>query len=315
MRAIVMDGFGDESVLVARAMPVPEPGPGQLLVEIHAGGLNPADYKIRSGHLADLFPVRFPRILGGDVSGVVRVLGAGAGRFSPGDEVFFSLPLDGDGGYAEYCVVDEALVAAKPASLRHTEAASLPVAGLTSVQALRDFAGLKAGQKVLVHAGAGGVGAFAVQYAKYLGAEVFATASGANREFLLSLGVDRVIDYRTEDFVEVARAAGGMDAVLDTLGGPNLPRSIRATRRGGAVPCIVNPPDEGTRALAAASGVRTDFFLLHGSASDLAHIAALVEAGRIRPFVSRTLPLEQAREGHRLLESGRTRGKIVLEVR
>lgn len=315
MKAVIISQYGTSKVLEAKEVKKPEPGPEQVLVEIHAVSLNPVDFKIREGHLKELFPITFPRILGGDISGVVTGLGAGATDFKIGDEVYFSNPLDKDGGYAEFVAVDQNYVAKKPASLNYLEASSLPVVGLTSVQALRDFGRMKRGSKVLIHAGAGGVGSFAIQYAKVMGATVYTTGSAARKEYLQSLGADRVIDYNTEDFVQVAQEAGGMDIVLDTLGGANFSKSILATRPGGAVPSIVNPPDAETQALAKSRGVKADFFLLSGNRTHLNEIAQLVEKKMIRTTITKTLTLDEIQAGHEQLESGRTQGKIVVKIR
>lgn len=314
MSAIVIDDYGSTEVLKLKKIPTPQPQAEELLVEVCACGLNPVDYKIRQGHLKDLFEVHFPRVLGGDISGVVKECGSLAKDFIVGDEVYFSSPLDRNGGYAEFCTVPQHLVAKKPPTLSHVEAASLPVVGLTSIQVLRDFANIRAGQRVLIHAGAGGVGSFAIQYAKYCKAEVLTTASEARREYLLALGADRVIDYRSEDFVEVCRQVGGMDIVFETIGGENYPRSIKATRDGGVVACIVNPPDSDTRSMSETRNIKTDFFLLTPNRSDLDEIARLVAGGIVKPIVSLTLPLQQVADGHRMLESGRTQGKIVLSL-
>ena len=315
MNAVQINRYGSAEVLELKDVKVPKPGHGEILVEVHACGLNPVDYKIRQGHLKDLFPVTFPRILGGDISGVVKELGPSATDFQVGDEVYFSNSLDRDGGYAEFCVVDQKIVARKPTSLSHIEAASLPVVGLTSIQALRDFGGIKQGAKVLIHAGAGGVGSFAIQYAKSVGAKVFTTASSDKFDYVKSLGADRVIDYRIEDFVAVCEQEGGMDIVFETIGGVNYAKSILATRTGGAVPCIVNPPDGDTKALADSRRVKTDFFLLRGDRSDLNLISDLVKRQIVKSTVSKILPLEEVRAGHEQLESGRTQGKLVLKIR
>ena len=315
MRAVLINRYGNADVLEQKDVTVPKPGHKEILVEVQACGLNPVDYKIREGHLNDLFPVTFPRILGGDISGVVKALGPGATDFQVGDQVYFSNSLDRDGGYAEFCVVDQNLMAKKPRALSYVEAASLPVVGLTSIQALRDFGNLKKGMKVLIHAGAGGVGSFAIQYAKSMGATVYTTASSDKRDYVMSLGADRVIDYRSEDFLKVCEQEGGMDIVFETIGGVNYAKSILATKEDGAVPCIVNPPDNDTKALAEKRRVKTDFFLLRGDRSDLNLISTLIERGVVRTTVSTVLPLEEVRAGHNQLESGRTQGKIVLKIR
>jgi NADPH:quinone reductase-like Zn-dependent oxidoreductase len=314
MKAVVMSDYGTNDVLKVAELPIPQPGPTEVLVRIHATGLNPVDFKIREGHLKELFPVEFPRVLGGDISGVVVDVGALAKDFKKGDAVYFSNPLDRDGGFAEFVTVDQSIVALKPKTLNHIEAASLPVVGLTSVQALRDFAGVKKGDKVLIHAGAGGVGSFAIQYAKYLGAEVYTTASSQRSDYLRSLGADRVIDYKTEDFVDVAQKTGGMDVVFESIGGTNYLRSILATKKGGAVPAVVNPPDAETESLAKEKNIKTSFMLLQGSRKDLNHIADLIDRGIIKTSVSKTFGLDDVALGLAELEKGRTQGKLVVEI-
>ena len=314
MKAVVINKYGSADVLTIANVNKPIPGRGEILVEVRAVALNPVDYKIREGHLQELFAVTFPRILGGDVSGIVKELGQDSTDFKVGDEVFFANPLNEDGGYAEFVKIDQKLVAKKPSNLNFEEMASFPVVGLTSIQALRDFGGLKKGMKVLIHAGAGGVGSFAIQYAKAMGAEVYTTASADKAEYVRSLGADHVIDYQKEDFLDIAKKVGGMDIVFETIGGLNYPKSIQATKRGGAVPCIVNPPDADARALAEKLGVKTDFFLLQGKREDLNTIATLAAQGAVKPKISKILRLDDVREGHRLLESGRTQGKLVVSL-
>ena len=315
MQAVVMDRYGELDVLEKREVADPRPGPGEVLVEVFACGLNPVDYKIRHGALKDLFAVNFPHILGGDISGVVRELGVGASDFKVGDEVFFSNPLDRDGGNAQYVVVQQTFLAKKPRTISHVEAASLPVVALTSLQALRDFGKMKPGSRVLIHAGAGGVGSFAIQYAKSAGAIIYTTASRQKADYVRALGAERVIDYHEEDFVDICTRDGGMDIVLETLGGESYAKSILATREGGAVPCIVAPPDEATRALAERRRVKTEFLLLHGNRPDLDEIARLIDGGVVRTSVSRVLSLDEVCLGHELLESGRTQGKLVVQIR
>jgi NADPH:quinone reductase-like Zn-dependent oxidoreductase len=314
MKSLVMTNFGGLDVLENRDIPVPTPGPSEILVRIHATGLNPVDFKIREGHLKEIFPVKFPHILGGDISGEVVAVGVSVHEFAPGDEVFFSNPLDRHGGFAEFVAVDQAIVARKPKTINHVQAASLPVAGLTSIQALRDFAGIKPKMKVLIHAGAGGVGSFAIQYAKHKGAVVYTTASASKADYVRSLGADHVIDYNKVDFVEVAQTAGGMDIVLETIGGANYLRSIIATKNGGAVPSIVNPPDEETKTLANEKHIKTDFMLLNGSRDDLNEIVSLVDCGLVQPMVSETFPFDDIRKGLIQIESGRSKGKLVIEM-
>jgi len=333
VRAAAIDRYGGNELVTVREFPAPSPGPGQVLVDVHAAGVNPVDFKIRGGKLKAVRKVTFPFILGNEVSGVVRALGTGAGRFKPGDEVFARLGKLDCGGFAEQVAVDEALLARKPARITHAEAAGLPLAGLTAWQALTDYAGLKAGESVLIHAGAGGVGSLAIQIAKHLGARVLTTASAGSRALVESLGADRVIDYRTERFEEVAR---GADVVFDTMGGETLERSFQAVKRGGRVVGINGLPDVPTarrmgmkgpavavlgllgwplQRRARRAGATYRYLFMEPSGPQLQHLAGLVESGALRPVMDRTFPLEQARDALAHVEAGKAHGKVVLAVR
>jgi NADPH:quinone reductase-like Zn-dependent oxidoreductase len=333
VKAAAIDRHGGNEQVSIRDLPPPVPGPGQVLVDVHAAGVNPVDYKIRSGQLRAIRKVPFPYILGNEVSGVVRGAGPGAVRFKPGDEVFARLGRMDGGAFAEQVAVDEALLARKPAKLTHAEAAGLPLAGLTAWQGLVDCAGLKAGESVLIHAGAGGVGSLAIQIAKHLGARVFTTASAGSRALVESLGADRVIDYRTERFEEVAR---GVDVVFDTMAGETLERSFLAVKRGGRVVGINGAPDAPTarrlgmklpvvavlwllgRPLARRArraGVTYRYLFMDPSGAQLQHLAELVESGALRPVMDRTFPLDQVRDAIAHVEAGKAHGKVVLAVR
>ena len=314
MKAVIINEFGGLDKLQLTEVDTPKPTADQVLVKVFACAINPVDYKLREGALQEIVQFEFPRILGGDISGVITELGKDVTDFKVGDEVFFSAHLEQNGGYAEYCVVDPSIIAKKPTSISHVEAASLPVVGLTSLQALRDFGGMKPGSKVLIHAGAGGVGSFAIQYAKAMGAEVFTTASASKRDYVKSLGADHVIDYSKEDFVKVAQDAGGIDITFETVGGENYAKSVLATNQSGSIPCIVNPPDADVKELADQKNIKTDFMLLTGIRKDLEEIASLVDQGKIKPTVSQVLALEEVRKGHELIQSGRTQGKLVIKI-
>lgn len=312
MKAVVIEDFGSLEQLKYVDLAKPNPAAGQILVKVEASGLNPVDEKLREGHLADLVTMTFPRVLGGDVSGVVESVGEGVTHYHIGDEVYFSSPLSENGGNAEYVVVDAAVVALKPESLSHAEAATLPVVALTAVQALRDFSQLKSGDKVLIHAGAGGVGSIAIQYAKHLGATVYTTASSYNAEKVKNLGADFVIDYKKADFQEIAKEIGGFDIVLESVGGDNYLKSIQSTKIAGRVPSIVNPPNEKEVRLANEKNIKTDFMLLSGSHEDLKLIASLVDEGVISTSVGHSFPLEDAPLAHAMIASGKNVGKIVV---
>jgi len=336
VKAAAIDRYGGNEQVKVRDLPAPVPGPTQVLIDVHAAGVNPVDFKIRGGKLKAVRKVTFPFILGNEVSGVVRGAGSGAKRFKVGDEVFVRLSKLDCSGFAEQAVVDESLVARKPPKLSHAEAAGLPLAGLTAWQALTDYAHLKAGESALIHAGAGGVGSLAIQMAKHLGAKVFTTASASSRPLVESLGADRVIDYRTERFEDVARAAGGMDVVFDTMGGETLKRSFSAVKRGGRVVCINNLPDAPTaRQLemkglfvavlglmswpwlrrARKAGATYQYLFMLPNGAQLQHLADLVEQGKLKPVMDRTFPLDQAAEALAYVEAGKAHGKVVITVR
>jgi NADPH:quinone reductase-like Zn-dependent oxidoreductase len=306
MTAVRMDAFGGPAVLQLSQVPRPVPGPGELLVRVHAAAVNPVDTQIRAGPTGFASP---PYVPGFDVSGVVAEVGEDVAGFAPDDEVFAMLDLRRGGGYAEYVIVKEREAAAKPTRATHVEAASLPLVALTAWQALIETADLQPGQTVLIHAGAGGVGTSAVQLAKWRGARVIATASEHNHEFLRSLGADVVIDYRTQRFEDIAQ---DVDVVLDPIGGDTQLRSLAALRERGILVSLVGlMPD----AHSSARDVRATAILVRPDADQLARIGGLVDAGELRPVVSHSFPLDQVAEAHRQSETGRTRGKIVLEVR
>ncbi|MFE2285626.1 NADP-dependent oxidoreductase [Streptomyces sp. NPDC059443] len=306
MRAIVVSQWGGPEVLTETEIERPEPGFNEILVRVHAAGVNPVDWKTRaSGALIPWGPVP---MVGWDVSGTVAAVGPGVTLYQPGDEVFgmprFPVPA---GGYAEYVAAPARHFARKPAALTHVEAAALPLAALTAWQSLTDTAELRPGQRVLVHAAAGGVGHFAVQIAKALGAYVIGTASASKHEFLRSLGADELIDYRTTDFED---AVSDVDVVIDAVGGDYGARSLKVLRPGGHL-ITLNGPDQVP---ADAEGFRTGWTMVEPDFAGLKAIAALVDEGSLRPAVDTVLPLEQAAKAHEIGELGRTTGKIVLTV-
>ncbi|HOX19579.1 MAG TPA: NADP-dependent oxidoreductase [Gemmatimonadales bacterium] len=313
-------------------LPRPEPGPGELLVRVRAAGVNPIDYKIRDGAVKVLLPFSFPLILGTDLAGDVAAVGPGVTRFKVGDAVYTRLDNARIGAFAEYAVVRESTAARKPARLDYAEAASLPLVGLTAWQALIDLAQLRAGQKVLIHAGSGGVGTFAIQLAKHLGAHVTTTAGARNHALVKSLGADVAIDYRTTPFETIAR---DQDVILDTQGGETLLRSIKAVRPGGVVVTIGGRPNgKFARAwglslplvwilgmlnhkvdrLARERAVRFEYLFMHANGEQLESIGALVDQGVIKPILDKTFPLESAAEAISYVESGRAVGKVVIHV-
>ncbi|MEE1784490.1 NADP-dependent oxidoreductase [Streptomyces sp. SP17BM10] len=311
MRAVTQDTAGGPDVLRVVRTRRPEPGRGEILVRVHAAGVNPADWKTRQrGVFADGTPLPFT--LGFDVSGVVEETGDGVTLFQPGDEVFgmprFPHPA---GAYAEYVTAPARHFAPRPRGLTHLEAGALPLAALTAWQALVDTAGVRPGRRVLVHAAAGGVGHLAVQIAKARGAHVIGTASAAKHDLVRSLGADELVDYRTQDFAETVR---DVDVVLETIGGANWARSLRTLRPGGRLVSILPLDDTFPHEAAEAAGVRAEFMLVEPDRQGLREIAALAEDGRLRVIADTVFPLEDVAAAHTLGEAGRTTGKIVLSV-
>lgn len=308
MKAVSIYYYGGPGVLAYEDAPRPHPAPGDVLVRVHAAGINPVDWKIREGHLKEMLHHTLPLVLGWDVSGVVAALGAGVTRFKVGDEVFSRPDIERDGAYAEFIVIRETEVALKPKSVDHVHAAALPLAGLTVWQSLFDAAALTAGQRVLIHAAAGGVGSLAVQLAKGRGAHVIGTASAKNHAFVRALGADEVVDYERERFETVI---GPVDVVFDTMGGDIQTRSWKVLKRGGILVSIASPPSAEA---AVAHGERFAFVFTQPSAAQLAEIATLVDAGKLKAIVETVLPLAAAVRGQALSAAGHTRGKIVLQV-
>ena len=303
MKAIRIHEFGGPEVLKYEDVPEPQPGPGEIRIRVIAAGVNPMDWKVRQGGV--MLPL--PMIMGMDVAGVVDVLGEGVNAFQPGDRVFAKVSL-GPGGYAEYTVTSASQAAPKPRSIGFVEAAAIPTAGLAAWQALFDIAGLERGQSVLIHGAAGGVGSFAVQFAKWKGARVIGTASGTNAQFLKSIGADVVIDYKAERFEDVVH---DVDAVLDTIGGDTFERSWGVLKPGGFLVTTVANVPEGA---AEAHGVRAKGLMTRADGSNLAQIAAIIDEKHIKPVVMTVLPLADARKAQEMSESRHARGKIVLRV-
>ncbi|MEU4092599.1 NADP-dependent oxidoreductase [Streptomyces sp. NPDC026673] len=310
MRAITQDVLGGPEVLREAELARPAAGIGQVLVRVHAAGLNPTDTKHRQ---SGLFLGAPPFVLGWDVSGVVAETGLGVALFRPGDEVFGMLPYPhGAGSHAEYVTGPARAFVRKPSGMSHEEAAAVPLVALTAWQALVDIAGLRPGQRVLVHAAAGGVGHVAVQIAKSLGAYVIGTASAAKHDFLRGLGADELIDYRTTDYAEAVR---DVDVVLDPLGGPESVRSLGTLREGGLLVTLLPIGVPELRAEAERRRVRATGMLVEADHAGMAAVARLVEEGALRVTVADTFPLAEAAKAHASLETGRTTGKLVLTVR
>ncbi|WP_413754527.1 NADP-dependent oxidoreductase [Streptomyces sp. R-74717] len=309
MRAMSQDVHGTPDVLKEVRLPKPVPGPSQILVAVRAAGVNPTDWKHRAN---GLFLNRLPLVLGWDVSGVVEAVGFGVTLFKPGDEVFGMLPYPyGVGSHAEYVTAPARAFARKPAGIDHVQAGALPLAALTAYQALVDTADVRPGQRVLVHAAAGGVGHLAVQIAKSRGAHVIGTASAPKHDFLRALGADEMIDYRSVDFAEAVK---DIDVVLDPLAGETRARSLNVLRPGGVLVSLLpgGSPDEEQRA--AELGVRVETLLVEADHAGMNAVAGLVEAGSLHAHIEATFPLAEAPKAHALGETDRTSGKIVLVV-
>jgi NADPH:quinone reductase-like Zn-dependent oxidoreductase len=333
MKAFVVDRYDKKAALRLAEMPMPDVRDSDVLVEIHAAGLNLLDSKIRDGEFKPILPYRPPFILGHDVAGTVVRVGPKVRNFKPGDEVY-ARPRDGRiGTFAEYIAINEADVALKPKNLSMEEAASIPLVGLTAWQVLVDKANLKKGQKVFIQAGSGGVGTFAIQLAKHLGAAVATTASAASADLVKGLGADIVVDYRKDDFEKVL---SGYDVVLNSQDAKTLEKSLRVVKPGGKLISISGPPDpefakekglnlalrlilrllsRDIRTKARRAGVGYSFLLMAANGEQLSKITGLIESGAIRPVMDRVFPFEQTNEALAYVETGRSKGKVVVKVR
>jgi 2-desacetyl-2-hydroxyethyl bacteriochlorophyllide A dehydrogenase len=310
MKAIVIDQYGDKDKLKEKELSKPEPDSDEVLIEIHAAGINPIDWKLRYGYLKEKFPFDFPIVLGWDAAGIVEKVGKNVDSLQKGDRVFVRPELTNRGTYAEYTTAKEDLVAKMPENISFKEAAAVPLAGLTAYQILVDVGNLDSGDKVLIHAGAGGVGSFAIQIAKNMGAYVATTASTKNVDFLKSLGADEVIDYTKEDFSEVLE---DYDLVIDTLGGEIQDKSLTILKNGGMLVSIVEEPDQEK---AEKLNVKTKFHWLIPDGKELAALAEMMENQTLKPVVGTVFPFtdQGLKEAHELSETHHARGKIVIEV-
>lgn len=333
MKAWIVDRYKKNGALRFGDMPEPDLRDSDVLVEVHAAGVNPLDSKIRDGEFKLILPYRLPLILGNEVAGVVVRIGSKVRRFKPGDEVYARPDKDRIGTFAQFIAMNEADVAMKPKTLSMEDAASIPLVGLTAWQLLVERADLKKGQKVLIHAGSGGVGTFAIQLAKHLGATVATTTSTANVDLVKRLGADIVVDYKKEDFEKVL---SGYDVVLNSLGQDTLEKSLSVLKAGGKLISISGPPDAefardigaswifqqlmrllsmGIRKKAKAHGVRYSFLFMRANGEQLDRITSLIESGSIRPVVDRVFPFEAASEALAYIETGRSKGKVVVKVK
>lgn len=332
MKAMVIDRYGKAPMRLAE-MPIPEINEYEVLAEIHAASTNPIDFKIRDGKVRLLIQYKMPLVLGNDFSGVVVKVGKKVTRFKVGDEIYARPRKSKIGTFAEYISIHEDDIALKPKNLSFEEAASIPLVGLTSYQALHDIMQLQKGQKILIHAGSGGVGTFAIQLAKAMGATVATTASEAGANLVTSLGADKVINYKKENFEAILN---NYDAVFDTLGGKTLEKSFKIIKNGGNIVSVSGRPNARfakeygsglwkTLLFSAASRKLTalekkhhaqySFLFMKPSGDQLRIIADLIESGSIKPVIDRTFSFEDAQKAMEYAESGRAKGKIIVKIK
>lgn len=332
MIAAYIEKYGHKEALKIGEFPVPAVGPEDILVKIHSASVNPIDFKVRDGMIRFLRSYQFPLILGHDCSGEVIQVGGQVTKFKVGDRIFARPQTGRIGTFAEFIAIDQSDAALMPSNISFSEAASLPLVGLTCWQALLEVAQLKPGQKVLIQAGSGGVGSFAIQLAKHIGAEVWTTTSGKNVDFVKSLGADHVINYQKEKFTD---AGTKFDVIFDTLGGEALDQSFSVIKPGGWIVSISGSPDMRTAhdmelglvksLILGAVGLRTNkkakaahanyrFIFMKPNGDQLAQIGDLVAKGTIKPIVDKVFPLKDAQAAIEYSESGRARGKIIVQV-
>lgn len=333
MKALIFKKYGDPDQVVFADIPNPTLKPDEILVRVHAAGLNPIDTMIPKGAFKPILRFELPATLGSDLAGVVEEVGCRVTRFKVGDAVFASIFDLGTGSLAEFAVVPESAAALKPSNLDFVQAASIPMVGLTAWQALKERARVKPGQKVFIPAGSGGIGTFAIQLAKHLGAKVGTTTSTGNVGLVRHLGADEVIDYKKQEFEEVLR---DYDVVLGTVKGDSLKKSLRILKPNSSVVSLVGPPDaafargrgmnlimrtvfgllsRGMIRQAGKKGAAYSFHFVHPDGRQLTEIGALLEAGKIRPVIDKVFPFDQAKAALAYLEKGRAKGKVVVQLR
>ena len=312
MKAAQINRYGgSDTVEINENAPTPAMSPGHVLIEVRAAGVNPVDWKVREGYMQQMVPLQFPATLGGDFSGIITDVCSGFSGFTKGDEVYGQASVlgGGSGSFAEFLSVSSATVARKPKNVGHAEAAALPLAGVSALQALTEHIQLASNQKILIHGGAGGIGTFAIQLAKHLGATAAATASADDAQYVRDLGADQVINHQTQQFEDVIR---DYDAVFDTVGGETYARSFKVLNKGGVIVSMVEQPNAelmqqyGVTAIAQFTQVSTE---------RLTKLAELVDQGVLKVHIDKTFPLEQAGAALAYLQTGHSRGKVVLEIR
>jgi len=333
MKAFIVERYAKKGGMRMAEMPEPVLREDDVLVKVHAASVNPLDCKISTGEFKLILPYRVPFVLGNDFAGVVVRVGSRVQKFAPGDEVYARPDADRIGAFAELIAIKEASLAMKPKTLSMEEAASIPLVGLTAWQALVEIANVKKGQKVLIHAGSGGVGSFAIQLAKHLGASVATTTSTKNVDWVKRLGADVVVDYKKQEF---DKCLGGYDVALNSLGGDTLVKSLQVLKPGGKLISISGPPDIefaeqlglnwalkqlmcllsfNIRRKASARQVRYSFLFMRANGDQLERIAALVDSGAIRAVVDRVFPYESIHDALAYVAQGRAKGKVVIKVK
>ncbi len=312
MKAVQINKYGgSEVVVINKNAPKPAMSRGQLLIEVHAAGVNPVDWKIREGYMQQMVPLKFPATLGGDFSGVIAEVGENVSGLKKGDEVYGQAGVlsGGSGSFAEFASADAKAMARKPKNVNHVEAAALPLAGVSAMQALVDHIGLSRGKKILIHGGAGGIGSIAIQLARHLGAYVATTVSARDLQYVKELGANEVIDYKNQSFENLLH---DYDAVYDTVGGETYLRSFKVLRKGGMIVSMLEQP---RTELMEQYGVNAIAQFTQVNSERLSKLAELVDKRVIRVHVDRAFPLEQAGEALVYLQSGHPRGKIVLKIK
>ncbi|QKE08455.1 NADP-dependent oxidoreductase [Bacillus cereus] len=332
MKAMIIDKYGKVPMRMAE-VPTPEINEYEVLAEIHAASINPIDFKIRDGKVKMLLKYEMPLILGNDFSGVIVKVGSKVTRFKAGDAIYARPRKNKIGTFAEYIAIHEDDIALKPKNLSFEEAASIPLVGLTSYQALHDIMQLQKGQKILIHAGSGGVGTFAIQLAKIMGATVTTTASEAGSDLVKSLGADQIINYKIEKFEEILK---DYDAVFDTIGGTTLEKSFNIIKSGGNIVSVSGMPNarfgkefgsgffktllfslasKKLTALEKKHNAQYSFLFMKPSGDQLRTIANYIEAGNIKPVIDRVFPFEDAQKAMEYSEAGRAKGKIIVKMK
>jgi alcohol dehydrogenase len=310
MKAAQITQYGGNELIAIRDVPTPEVSEGTVLVEVHAAGVNPVDKAIRSGYLKDVIKATLPFTLGLDFSGVVTKVGPGVTEFKRGDAVYGQAGVvnRGSGSFAELALVNVKTAGLKPGSISLLEAGAAPLTAVSALQALTEHIGLKEGQKILIHGGAGGIGTVAIQLAKYIGAYVATTARADNSEYVRSFGADEVIDYQAQNFEDILN---DYDAVFDTVGGETASRSFKVLRKGGIIVSMMGPPDEG---LAKEHGVQSVGQITKVTTERMDRLSALLDAGVLKVHIDKTFPLSEAAQAMSYQETGHPRGKVVISM-